>query len=105
MIGCGASTRAGDEPCVFAENSVAIARLRFGPPRTTTLQFGLIHVQLKQQLVGIDGDAVAFLNQTDGSSDGGLRSNVAHNEAVGATAEAPIGDQSDLVPKALSHDR
>ncbi len=60
---------------------------------------------VKQQLVGIDGDAVAFLNKTDCSSDGGFGSDMAHHQAIGPTAEAPIGDQSDLVAKALSHDR
>ena len=42
--------------------------------------FGLIHVELDQQLLGIHADAVALLHQADRSADGGLRRDVADHQ-------------------------
>ena len=45
-------------PRVLAQNVVAVALFRLGPTRPATLQLNLIHVELEQQLVGVDAAAV-----------------------------------------------
>ena len=104
MVGCRTPARAGDEPRVLAENSVAVTRFRLAPSRPAAIQFRSIHVELEQQLISINCDAVAFLNQPDRSTNSSFWGHVTHNEAIGAAAEAAIGDQGDLVPKALTND-
>ena len=62
---------------------MAIARFRLAPSRPAALQFHLIHVELEQQLVGIDGDAVALLNQADSSTNSSFRGHVTYHQAIG----------------------
>ena len=104
MVGDSTLAGAGDQSAVFAEDSGAVSRSRLCPGSPTTFEFRVVHVQLQQQLVGIHGDAVAFLHQADGSTDGGFGGHMANHEAIGAAAEAAIGDQCHLLAEALAHD-
>lgn len=74
------------------------------PLLPSTSKLGLVNVEVEQALLGVDGDGVAILDETDGTTDRGLGHDVTDQEAVRAAGEAAVGDESAGGAEAGAHE-
>ena len=89
----------------LGQHAARVARRRLLPGGAAARQFGVVDVQLQQQLVGVDGDRVAFVHQRDLAAVVGLGRHVADHHAPGAAGEAAVGDQAHALAQALADQR
>lgn len=61
-------------------------------------------LDVENALVGINGDDITIVDETDGTADRCLRDNVADQEAVGTTGETAISDESAGFTETGTHD-
>ncbi|CRK45441.1 hypothetical protein BN1723_006607 [Verticillium longisporum] len=93
-----------DERRVLLEGALCVlerGRLPVGPAAG---HLGLGHVRVDDAPLGVNGDDVAVLDETDGAALLGLGHNVADEEAVAAAGEAAVGQQRDVLAEAGAHD-
>lgn len=67
-------------------------------------EHSLVDNQVEPSRLGIDNDLVAVADETNGAALLSLGHNMSNQEAVGATGEAAIGDESHVVAEAGAHD-
>src|SRR5438132_6764265 len=104
-IGDRADARRRHELHVFGQHATRVPWRRRLPARATPREFRVAHVELDEQLVGIDRDRIAFLDQSDVSADVRLGSHVTHDHAPGATGETPIGYETHRLAQPLPDQR
>ena len=90
--------------CKLGQNTACVPRWRLTPQRPATGELWFINIKLQQQLVGVDGDGVAFLDQSNRAAFRGLRGNVPDHHAPGGPGKAAIGDQAHALAKTSPDD-
>lgn len=69
-----------------------VARLRLLSFRAAARNLGIIDLELQQQTMRVDSDAVAFLYKSDRAADIGFRRDVANDHAPCTAGKAAIRD-------------
>jgi hypothetical protein len=71
---------------------------------TALLEDALIDQEVEEALLSVDDDGVAITDEADGAALLGLGDDVADQESVGATGEAAVGDQGNVLAETRAHD-
>jgi hypothetical protein len=86
-------------------HAARVARRRRLPADAALGDLGFGHVQLQHQLVRVDGDRVAFVDEGDGAAGRRFGRHVADHHAPGAAGEAAVGDQAHALAQARADQR
>src|SRR4028118_1906942 len=71
--------------CKLGQNTTRVTGWRLTPQGPATGKFRFIDLKLQQQLMGVDGDGVALLDQSDRAAIVSFRRNVPHYHAPGSS--------------------
>src|SRR5690606_24741082 len=94
----------GHRAGVFGQHALGVAWGRLLPLSQAGLDLAVTEMQLYFGFLRIDRDGVTILDNCYGATLDRFRSDVAHNETVAATREAPVGDQGHVLAEPLAHD-
>src|SRR5262245_40322599 len=87
------------------QRSTGVGIERRLPCRSPLFECGRIDLEIERTVLGVHHDDIAVLNEADRAADGGLRTHMADAEAARGAREAPVGDERDLVTRALAVER
>lgn len=88
---------------VLEESTLLVLERRCLPAELSLLHLLLGDVGINDSLLGINGNSVTILDQSNGTAVLCLRDDVTDEETVTATAEAAISQHSDVVTKSGTH--
>src|SRR5262249_11707393 len=101
----GSLARARHGFCVLGQD----AELGFGswrsPGGAAAGEFRVREVELEKLLLGVDGDLVAIVDQSERAADCSLGRNVADDHTVGSAGKAAVSDQSNRVAQSCADQR
>ena len=104
LIGHGTETGGADLLGVFGEHPTGISGFVGFPFGETSGDVGGRDVEVEGALGGVDDNDIAIFDYGERATEGGFRGDVTDDEAVGAAAEASIGDEGDVFSEAFAHD-
>jgi len=90
-----------------AHSQTSLRKLASGlaglPVLATLSELGLRDINVQNAVVSVDGDDIAVIDKTDGTTDSSLGDDVTNQETVGTTGETAVSDQGTRGAKTGTH--